>query len=72
MPLTVMKTKNIILILILTMTCLPLVADTSRVDIRKLTARSNSGKLVVSMEFVLDELKLKADQLMAFQPTCRK
>lgn len=68
MPLTVMKTKNIILILILTMTCLPLVADTSRVDIRKLTARSNSGKLVVSMEFVLDELKLKADQLMAFQP----
>jgi outer membrane protein OmpA-like peptidoglycan-associated protein len=68
MPLTVMKTKNIILILILTMTCLPLVADTSRVDIRKLTARSNSGKLVVSMEFVFDELKLKADQLMAFQP----
>ena len=63
-----MKTKNVFLTFILAMVCLPLAAGTPRVDIRKLTARSNSGKLVVSMEFVLDELDLKADQLMAFQP----
>ena len=63
-----MKTKNVFLTFILAMVCLPLAAGTPRVDIRKLTARSNSGKLVVSMEFVLDELDLKADQRMAFQP----
>ena len=63
-----MKTKNVFLTFILAMVCLPLAAGTPRVDIHKLTARSNSGKLVVSMEFVLDELDLKADQLMAFQP----
>ena len=51
-----MKTKNVFLTFILAMVCLPLAAGTPRVDIRKLTARSNSGKLVVSMEFVLDEL----------------